>query len=35
VYKEVLIKQKAEKYRGWIDSRVYEAMMSYEVEITD
>lgn len=35
MYKETLIKQKAEKYRGRIDSRVYEAMMNYEVEITD
>lgn len=34
-YKEALIKQKAEEYKNRIDSRVYEAMMSYEVEITD
>lgn len=34
-YKENLIKQKADEYRERMDPRVYEAMMKYEVEITD
>ena len=33
--KEAYIKEVAEKYKGKIDPRAYEAMMKYEVEITD
>lgn len=33
--KEDFIKQVAEKWKGQIDPRAYEAMMKYEVEITD
>ena len=35
IAKEVYIKEVAEKYKGKIDHRAYEAMMKYEVEITD
>ena len=33
--KETFIKEQAEKWRGKIDERVYEALMDYEVDITD
>lgn len=33
--KEAYIKEVAEKYKGKIDPRAYEALMNYEVEITD
>lgn len=33
--KEAYIKEVANKWRGQIDERVYEALMNYEVEITD
>ena len=33
--KEAYIKEVAEKYKGKIDNRAYEALMNYEVEITD
>lgn len=33
--KEAYIKEVAEKYKGKIDNRAYEALMKYEVEITD
>ena len=33
--KESVIKSVAEKYKDFIDLRVYEALMCYEVEITD
>ena len=33
--KEAYIKEVANKWRGRIDERVYEALMNYEVEITD
>ncbi len=33
--KESFIKEQAEKWKGEIDGRAYEALMSYEVEITD
>ena len=33
--KEAYIKEMAEKYKGKIDHRAYEALMNYEVEITD
>ena len=33
--KEVFIKQQAEKWRCQIDPRAYEALMNYQVEITD
>lgn len=33
--KEDFIKQQAEKYKDRIDPRAYEALMNYEVEITD
>lgn len=35
VAKEKYIKQVADKWKGKIDERVYEAMYNYEVEITD
>ena len=34
-YKEQLIKEKAEKFKGCIDPRVYTAMMAYEVQEDD
>lgn len=34
-FKERLIREMAEKYKGRIDERVYDAMMNYEVEISD
>ena len=33
--KESFIKEQAEKWKGQIDERAYEALMKYEVEITD
>ena len=33
--KESFIKEQAEKWKGKIDDRAYEALMNYEVEITD
>ena len=33
--KEAYIKEVAEEYKGKIDHRAYEALMNYEVEITD
>ena len=33
--KESFVKEQAEKWKGKIDVRAYEALMSYEVEITD
>lgn len=33
--KEAHIKEVANKWKGQIDPRVYEALMNYEVEITD
>ena len=33
--KEAYIKEVAEEYKGKIDPRAYEALMKYEVEITD
>ena len=33
--KESFIKEQANKWKGEIDGRAYEALMSYEVEITD
>lgn len=33
--KEVYLKELAEKWKGAIDTRVYEALISYQVEITD
>ena len=33
--KEAYIKEVAEEYKGKIDNRLYEALMNYEVEITD
>ena len=33
--KESFVKEQAEKWKGEIDGRAYEALMSYEVEITD
>ena len=34
-YKEALIKQVAEQYKHQLDPRAYEALMNYQVEITD
>jgi hypothetical protein len=34
-YKEKVIKQMAEEYKGKIPNNLYEAMLRYEVEITD
>lgn len=34
-YKENVVKQVAEQYKSQIDHRAYEALMSYEVHITD
>ena len=34
-YKESIIKQQANKWRDQIDPRAYDALMNYEVEITD
>ena len=33
--KEAFIKEQANKWKGKIDDRAYEALMNYEVEITD
>ena len=33
--KESFIKELANKWKGQIDKRAYEALMNYEVEITD
>ena len=33
--KEAFIKEQAEKWKGKIDDRAYEALMDYQVEITD
>ena len=33
--KEKIIKEYAERYRGRIDEKVYNAMMEWEIEITD
>ena len=33
--KESFVKEQAEKWKGEIDGRAYEALMSYQVEITD
>ena len=33
--KEVFVKEQAEKYKSQIDPRAYEALMNYQVEITD
>ena len=35
IAKEVFIKEKAEEYKSQIDIRVYHALMSYKVKITD
>lgn len=35
VYKEEFIKQQAEKWKSKIDPRAYEALINYQVEITD
>lgn len=35
VFKELYIREQANHWRGSISSRVYEAMMNYQVEITD
>ena len=35
VAKESFIKEQAEKWKGKIDNRAYDALMSYKVEITD
>lgn len=35
VFKESVIKEAANKWKDQIDVRAYEALMSYEVEITD
>ena len=34
-YKEDFIKDLAEQYKGEIPNKVYEAMMNWEIEITD
>ena len=33
--KESFVKEQAEKWKGKIDPRAYEALMNYQVEITD
>ena len=33
--KEKIIKEYAERYRGQIDEKVYNAMMEWKIEITD
>ena len=33
--KESFVKEQANKWKGKIDDRAYEALMNYEVEITD
>lgn len=33
--KEKIIKEYAERYRGQIDEKVYNAMMEWQIEITD
>ena len=33
--KESFVKEQAEKWKGKIDNRAYDALMSYKVEITD
>ena len=33
--KESFVKEQAEKWKSQIDPRAYEALMSYQVEITD
>ena len=35
VAKESFIKEQAEKWKGQIDDRAYEALINYQVEITD
>ena len=35
IAKEIFIKELANKWKGEIDGRAYEALMSYKVEITD
>lgn len=34
-FKEIYIKQVADKYKSWLPQKVYNAMYLYEVEITD
>ena len=34
-YKESFVKEQANKWKGQIDDRAYEALMSYEVNIND
>ena len=33
--KESFVKEQAEKWKGKIDERAYEALINYQVEITD
>ena len=33
--KESFVKEQANRWKGWIDDRAYEALMNYTVEITD
>ena len=35
VAKEAFVKEQANKWKGKIDDRAYNALMNYEVEITD
>ena len=35
VAKEAFVKEQAEKWKDQIDPRAYEALMNYQVEITD
>jgi len=35
IFKEAIIKQVAEKYKDQLDPRAYQALLNYEVEITD
>lgn len=35
IYKEVLIKSLAEKYKDQLDTRAYQALINYQVEVTD
>ena len=35
VYKEALIKRVAEKYKDQLDPRAYQALLNYQVEVTD
>lgn len=33
--KESIIKEQANRWKGWIDDRAYEALMNYEIDIND